>query len=127
MKYRLLYGPFLLAICHLPLTICHAATSDYPVFVAQIPNPNDYVLFANSGWDGNWYVGYNNGWIKKLPPIPAGNYAHAYVGAKLGRMKTLPPVGKPPEFNPIPGEIWIALSATPTWTTSQRLKLTTTA
>src|SRR5438552_1865059 len=67
-----------------------AQTSDYPVFVAQIPNPNDYVLFANSGWDGNWYVGYNNGWVKKLPAVPNGNYARAYLGAKLGRMKTLP-------------------------------------
>jgi hypothetical protein len=114
----------LLAVsCSLPLL---AASADYPVFIAQIPNPNDYSLFANNGWDGNWYVGYNNGWIKKLPPIPQGNYAHAYLGAKLGRMKTLPPVGKPPDFNPVPGEIWIALSSTPAWTSQQRLKLTTT-
>ena len=55
-----------------PRSTLHAATPDYPVFVAQTPNPNDYSLFANAGWDGNWYVGYNNGWIKKLPPIPQG-------------------------------------------------------
>src|SRR5258707_12274148 len=94
-----------------------STSADYPVFVAEIPNPNDYSLFANSGWDGNWYVGYNNGWIKKLPAIPPGNYARVYIGAKLGRTKALPPVGRPPVFNPIPGEIWMALSSTPVWKT----------
>src|SRR5689334_20205299 len=89
-----------------------AKAPDYPVFVAQIPNPNDYTLFANSGWDGNWYVGYNNGWIKKLPPVPNGQYAHAYIGAKMGRMKILSPAGKPLEFNPVPGEIWMAIAST---------------
>jgi hypothetical protein len=112
-----------LTFCSLPL---FAAAPDAPVFVAQVPNPNDYALFANNGWDGNWYVGYNNGWIKKLPAIPKGNYVRAYVGAKLGRMKTLPPVGRPPRFNPVPGEIWMAISSTPAWTPSQRFKLTTT-
>src|SRR5258708_7528191 len=76
--------PFLFLV---PLSTLHAQTSDYPVFVSQVPNPNDYMLFANAGWDGNWYVGYNNGWIKRLPAIPPGNYARAYLGAKLGRMK----------------------------------------
>jgi hypothetical protein len=95
--------------------------------VAQIANINEYSLFANSGWDGNWYVGYNNSWIKKLPAIPKGEYSRAYLGAKLGRMKTLPPAGKPPEFNPLPGEIWMAISSTASWTTKQRYKLTTTA
>jgi hypothetical protein len=103
-----------------------AAASDYPVYVAQVPNPNDYVLFANGGWDGNWYVGYNNCWVKKLPAIPPGQYARAYIGAKLGRMKTLPPVGRPPQFDPIPAEIWMALSSTPAWKPSQRIKLTST-
>ena len=103
--------------CSLPLL---AASPDYPVFVAQIPNPNDYSVFANGGWDGNWYVGFNNGWIKKLPPVPKGNYARAYLGAKLGRMKSLPPTGKPPEFNPIPGEIWIGVSSTSSWSASER-------
>src|ERR1035437_5667230 len=113
---------FLLTVCLLPL---NAAAPDGPVFVAQVPNPNDYALFANGGWDGNWYVGYNNGWVKELPPIPKGNYTDACVGAKLGRMKALPPVGKPPEFNPIAGEIWLGISSTSSWTPSQRFRLTT--
>src|ERR1019366_1859363 len=52
-----------------------------------------------------------------------GTYVRAYVGVKLGRMKTLPPVGRPPEFSPIPGEIWIALSSTPSWTAKERMRL----
>src|ERR1700679_591845 len=63
----------------------------FPVFVATHSNPDDYAAFANSGWDGNWFVGYDNAWVQKLPPLPGGNYAHAYIGAKLGRMKMLPP------------------------------------
>ena len=74
---RLFFIPFLFTVSLLSSVILFAASADYPVFVAQVPNPNDYVLFANGGWDGNWYVGYNNGWIKKLPAIPKGNYAHA--------------------------------------------------
>ena len=77
----------------------------YPVFLASRSNPNEYSVFANNGWDGNWYVGYDTAWIQKLPPLPGGNYARAFVGAKLGRMKTLPPAGRPPVFNPIPDRI----------------------
>src|ERR1019366_3882117 len=115
-----------MALCFLPIARGSAATSDAPVFVAQVSNPNDYSLFANAGWDGNWYVGYNNGWVKKLPPIPKGDYARAFIGAKLGRVKTLPPVGRPPQFNPVPGEIWMAVSSTPVWKADQRMKLTST-
>jgi hypothetical protein len=110
----------------LPLALSFADSPDFPVFVAQIPNPNDYSLFANSGWDGNWYVGYNYGWIKKLPAVPRGSYVRAYVGAKMGRMKTLPPAGRPPQFSPIPGELWIGISSTSAWKPSQRFNLTTT-
>jgi len=117
---------FTLCLLAFTMPLC-AQAPDYPVYVSQVPNLNDYSLFANGGWDGNWYVGYNNGWIKKLPPVPKGNYARAFVGAKLGRMKTLPPVGRPPEFNPVPGEIWIALSSTPSWEANQSFRLTTTA
>jgi hypothetical protein len=35
-------------------------------------------------------------------------------------------VGRPPEFSPVPGDIWIALASTPSWKTAQRFKLTTT-
>ena len=61
----------------------------YPVVIAEVENLNDFVLFATSGWDGNWYVGYNHAWVTKLPKAPEGNYAKAYLGAKLGRAKNV--------------------------------------
>jgi len=109
--YSLLLAPFL----------CFA--SDFPVYVTAVPNPNDYSLFANSGWDGNWYAGYNNCWIKKLPPIPSGSYRRVYLGAKLGRMKSLGPVGRPPEFPAIPGAFYMAISSTTAWKASERVQI----
>src|SRR4051794_30165180 len=41
-----------------------------PVFMADLANPNDFSVFANGGWDGNWYVGYNTCWIQKLSVPP---------------------------------------------------------
>jgi len=67
------------------------ATSDnrYPAIIAEVKNLNDFGLFATSGWDGNWYVGYNHAWVTKLPQAPKGNYTKAYLGAKLGRAKNI--------------------------------------
>lgn len=59
------------------------------LFLTELPNPNDYTLFANGGgWDGNWYVGYNTCWISELPAIPQTGFTRAFLGARLGRMKT---------------------------------------
>jgi hypothetical protein len=92
--------------------------------LAELPNINDFVLFANGGWDGNWYVGYNNCWVSKLPPPPPGNYARAFLGARLGRMKTEPIPGRPSwERRPIPGEVDIAVSHEPLWPQSRRFLL----
>ena len=67
------------------------ATSEllYPVIVSELENLNDFDLFATSGWDGNWYVGYNHAWVTRLPKAPEGNYVKAYLGAKLGRAKNV--------------------------------------
>src|SRR5438477_3405054 len=92
-----------------------AAASDYPVFLTQVPNPNDYSLFANGGWDGNWYVGYNTCWIKKLPPIPTGEYSRAYMGAKLGRMKLVANPKNIWDKQPVPGTIYMAIASTTAW------------
>ena len=67
----------------------HASENRYPVIITEVENLNDFALFATSGWDGNWYVGYNHAWITKLPEAPEGNYAKAYLGAKLGRAKNV--------------------------------------
>ena len=99
-------------------------SSIYPVFVADLPNPNDFSLFANGGWDGNWYVGYNTCWVQKLT-VPEGNYRKAFIGAKLGRMKNFLPSGKSPwEKKPYDGEIYMAISSTAVWTRAQSYFLT---
>ncbi|MCD6412714.1 MAG: hypothetical protein J7L54_01015 [Elusimicrobia bacterium] len=59
------------------------------LFVAELPSPHEYDLFANGGWNGNWYVGYDHCWIEKLPPIrDIKKYKRAFLGAKMGRAKT---------------------------------------
>jgi len=98
-------------------------------FVAERPNINDYSLFANgSGWDGNWYVGYNTCWIVLLPPLPAGKFERAYLGAKLGRMKTQAAPGRPSwERQAIPGRVEIAVNAEAVWPQSRRFHLAETS
>src|SRR4051812_43087663 len=107
----------------LPAESPPATANELPVYVAANPNINDYTLFANSGWDGNWYVGYNTCWIKKLPPIPPGNYSHAYIGAKLGRMKLLNNSFES-DRRPVPGMIYMAIASTSAWTRDHSYALT---
>jgi len=60
-----------------------------PFYIAELPNIHEYDLFANGGWNGNWYVGYDHCWIVKLPPaLPKKNYKRAFLGVKIGRAKT---------------------------------------
>jgi len=69
---------------------CYSVSQgQYPVIVAEGNNLNDFGLFATSGWDGNWYVGYNHAWVTRLPVSPRGNYVKAFLGAKLGRAKNV--------------------------------------
>ncbi|OGR90416.1 MAG: hypothetical protein A2992_01715 [Elusimicrobia bacterium RIFCSPLOWO2_01_FULL_59_12] len=102
-------------------------SNDYPVFVASVPNANDYSLFANNGWDGNWYVGYNTCWVKKLPAVPPGDYQRAYLGAKLGRMKLTFNPTNVWDKKPIPGSVYMAISSTNAWRKDRSYLLTTTA
>jgi hypothetical protein len=98
-----------------------------PVYIAELSNLNDYCLFANSGWDGNWYVGFNVCWMEQLPSPPPGDYSRAFIGVKLGRMKTYTPSGKPSwEKEPIPGSIYVAVASTSAWKSSQKHLLTDT-
>lgn len=97
----------------------------YPVFVGELPNPHDFVLFANGGWDGNWYVGSNRIWIVGLS-VPSGKFKKAYLGAKLGRMKNRPIFegGKPTlRHEALPGEIWMGINGRPFWRKGHRVKL----
>lgn len=72
-------------------------------------------------------MGYNTCWIQKIAVPAKGNYAKAYVGAKLGRMKSNAVPGRPPwEKKALPGEINIAVASSPTWSRKNFYTLTNT-
>lgn len=91
-----------------------AARSPVPSYFAPEPNLGRYYLYADGGFHADWYVGYNNCWIVKLPPIPTGGFAKAYVGAKLGRAKIKSWPGSW-DTEPIPGKIYMALNQSPSF------------
>ena len=90
-----------------------------PTIVTLAPSLHEYGRFADGGPDANWYVGFNNAWIVKLPPAPAGDFAHAFIGAKLGRAKTRPVPGKPWLRETIPGKVYAGISSSPAWNSEQ--------
>lgn len=100
--------------------------SEAPVFVSLAPNINDFGRFADGGSDSNWYIGFNNAWIVKLPPVPPGPFARAFIGAKIGRAKTRPKEDRPWELAVEPGKIYIAVSQTPSFSSEQSFFLTET-
>ena len=116
MRRRFLYSAL---ACLIFSAVALAANSDFPVYLTQLPNLNDYSLFANGGWDGNWYVGYDTCWIKKVPRIPPGHYARAFIGARVGRMKTMSGGPKPWDKKALPGSLYMAISSTTGWTAAQ--------
>ncbi|MCM2266674.1 MAG: hypothetical protein NDI60_02745 [Elusimicrobiales bacterium] len=91
-----------------------AAKSPVPAYFAAEKNLAKYYLYGDGGFHADWYVGYNNCWVVKLPPVPAGSYAKAFIGAKLGRAKNL---SWPASWDtaPIPGKIYMALNQAPTF------------
>lgn len=92
-----------------------------PVYMSELTNINDYNIFGNAGWDGNWYVGFNACWMEEIPQPPAGEYKKAFVGVKLGRMKTRRIAGKPVwEKEAIPGLVYAAIASTPAWKSNQQ-------
>lgn len=98
-----------------------------PVYVSKMPLTH-YSLFANGGWDGNWFVGYNQGWIEKLTlNHKKEDFSKAYIGAKLGRMKSLPKAGRPSWIREaIKSEIFVAVSKEPRWSADSYRLLTKT-
>ncbi|OGR65359.1 MAG: hypothetical protein A2X31_10025 [Elusimicrobia bacterium GWB2_63_22] len=91
-----------------------AAKSPVPAYFALDKNLGKYYLYADGGFHADWYVGYNNCWVVKLPPVPTGGYAKAFIGAKLGRAKIM---SWPHSWNktPVPGKIYMALNQAPTF------------
>ena len=98
-----------------------------PTILTLAPTVHDYTRFADGGPDANWYVGFNNAWIVKLPPAPAGEFQHAFIGAKVGRAKTRPNTEKPWIREIIPGKVYMGISQTPAWTSEQSFFLAETA
>jgi len=98
-----------------------AAQANHPAFSARSPVPSylaaernlgRFYLYADGGFHADWYIGYNNCWIVKLPPAAALNYSKAYIGAKIGRAK----INSWPlswDKTPIPGKIYMAVSQQP--------------
>ena len=60
-----------------------SAKSPVPSYFSPEKNLGRHYLYADGGFHADWYVGYNNCWIIKLPPVPTGGYAKAFIGAKL--------------------------------------------
>lgn len=98
-----------------------------PTFVSLTPNIHDYTRFADGGDDSNWYVGFNNAWIVKLPAAPMGEYSRAMIGAKVGRAKSRPVKNKPWLRELIDGKIYMGISQTPGWSAEQSFFLVETA
>ncbi|MDI6757706.1 MAG: hypothetical protein QME32_06775 [Endomicrobiia bacterium] len=105
------------------------AAAAHPVYVSKMPITK-YTLFATGGWDGNWYVGKNQAWIEKinLERYKKSDYARAYIGAKLGRMKSQNVPGKSSwTREAYPGEIYAASASTPVWRPADYIMLTKTS
>jgi hypothetical protein len=95
-----------------------------PAYVAPLPNPNDFMLVANGGFDPGWRVGYDAAWVVQLPAAPAGSWRRAYLGAKLGRAKLEQVPGRPPwEKRRVRGDVDIAVAEEPIWPHSRRMLL----
>ncbi len=83
-----------------------------PAYFSLVKDIGGFYMYANGGFNADWYVGYNNSWIVRLPPVPSGSYAKAYIGAKLGRAKIASwPQGW--DKTPIPGKIYMGLNQEP--------------
>lgn len=88
--------------------------SPVPSYVAAERNLSKYYLYADGGFNADWYVGYNNCWVVKLPPAASGAYEKAFIGAKLGRAKIMSWPGSW-DPRPIPGKVYMALNGEPTF------------
>ncbi|MEA3306310.1 MAG: hypothetical protein U9Q34_00820 [Elusimicrobiota bacterium] len=93
-----------------------APTSFIPDYVSLVRDMSKFYLYANGGFHADWYVGYNNAWIIKLPPVAVDYYAKAFIGAKIGRAKI---ISHPKAGNKriIPGKIYMGISNKPGFTT----------
>jgi hypothetical protein len=90
-------------------------TSFIPDYISPVRDMSKFYLYANGGFHADWYVGFNNAWIIKLPPAALEGYAKAFLGAKIGRAKIK---SHPKSSNKkiIPGKVYMGISKTPSFT-----------
>ncbi|MFH1725642.1 MAG: hypothetical protein ABII00_13620 [Elusimicrobiota bacterium] len=93
--------------------------SDLPTFVSFAESIHEFGRFADGGSDSNWYIGFNNAWIVKLPPAPVGDFGRAFIGAKVGRAKTRPRKDRPWERDVMPGKIYMGIAPRPAFSSEQ--------
>ncbi|MCG2726577.1 MAG: hypothetical protein L6420_10090 [Elusimicrobia bacterium] len=91
-------------------------TSFVPDYISPVRDMGKFYLYANGGFHADWYVGYNNCWIIKLPPAATEGYSKAFLGAKIGRAK-IKSYPNSWDKNIIPGKIYMGISKTPSFTT----------
>ncbi|MBI3300106.1 MAG: hypothetical protein HYZ75_18215 [Elusimicrobia bacterium] len=105
----------------------YGSDAGQPVFLSLADSLHDFGRFADGGSDSNWYVGFDNAWVVKLPPIPEGRWSRVFVGAKLGRAKTVPRRDKPWEHRILPGKVYIGVSQRPAFSSDQSFFLADTS
>ncbi|OGS52282.1 MAG: hypothetical protein A3J79_03245 [Elusimicrobia bacterium RIFOXYB2_FULL_62_6] len=83
-----------------------------PSYRALVQDMSRFYMYANGGFNADWYVGYNNCWIIRLPPMSVGQYAKAFIGAKIGRAKI---ASWPMSWDKtvVPGKIYLAINQDP--------------
>lgn len=97
------------------------------IYLSDLSNPSEFTLFANSGWNGGWFVGRSKSWVQEISVPPQINIIKAFIGAKLGRMKVKPQEGKPAwESTAIPGTLFMTISSTQSFKNTQKYFLTST-
>ena len=119
MLFSLLFAAAHLASVASAQEVSVATSSVMPTYLSLAPNINEFIRFADGGPDGNWYVGYNNAWIVKLPAAPAGDFSHAYIGAKVGRAKTRANPNKPWLRERLEGRLYMGLAQSPAFSSEQ--------
>jgi len=81
-------------------------------YVSIVEDLSEYYLYANGGFHADWYIGFNNAWIVKLPPVDTTGYIDAYIGVKIGRAKNK---SYPDSYDlePTEGKIMASISQSP--------------
>ncbi len=98
-----------------------------PTYLSLADDLSRFGRFADGGSDSNWYIGFNNAWIVRLPPRPAGDFSRAFIGAKIGRAKTKPKKKRPWERSTISGKVYMAVSQRPAFNPDKSFFLAETA